>query len=256
MKSIAQSSLIKIALALVVSFGLTEMSHAVNTISHAETLGSNGAITTSSSTVPTAGGVTIGYFNGTAPSDAVIQSWALPSIVSNLIANNWVDVRSVGGADAGMQNGGDWDWPGGGNPGTAGTKIGGTYNFTFNAGVAGRQLYLFAFNAGSSGFGYNASAVVAPTPGFFTISSFSGATEYAILKASTWVLPASDGTALGVRIADVDTISELLVGTETGANSFRDIAMIPEPTTFSLFALGGISLLLMRKKSSIRKVKV
>jgi len=246
-------SRIRFVSVLIFLIGLTQSSNAVNTISHAESLSSNGQITTSSLTVPSSGGVTIGYFNSTnAPTDTVIKNWQLSSIASNLIANNWVDLRSVGGADAGMQNGGDWDWPGGGSPGTAGTKIGGTYNFTFNAAVAGKQLYLFAFNAGTSGFGYNASAVVSPSASFFTASSFSGSTEYAILKADTWLLPNSDGTGLNVKVADVDIISELLAGTDNGNN----IAMIPEPSTGLLMVLGATSLFFLnRKKISLMEQK-
>ena len=238
------TSRIGAVLSLTLLVGSINSSRAVNTISHAEALGSNGQITTSTSTVPSSGGVTIGYFSGVAPTDTVIKGWELSSIVSNLIANNWVDVRSVGGADAGMQSGGDWDWPGGGSPGTAGTKIGGTYNFTFTSAVAGKQVYLFAFNAGTSGFGYNASAVVSPSASFFTASSFSGSTEYAILKADTWLLPATDGTALNVKVVDVDILAELLAGTDNGNN----IAMIPEPSTDLLVVLGAISLFFLNRK--------
>jgi len=241
-----QTSRIGAVLSLTLLVGSINSSRAVNTISHAESLSSNGQITTSASTVPSAGGVTIGYFSGTAPTDSAIKGWNLASVVSNLISNNWVDVRSVGDAlnGAGMQNGGDWDWPGGGSPGTAGTKIGGTYNFTFNAALSTKQLYLFAFNGGSSGFGYNASSVVAPSSSFFTASSFSGSTEYAILKADTWLFPATDNTAINIKVADIDLITELLVGTD----AVNNVAMIPEPSSLSLIVFGAASLFLSRKR--------
>jgi len=223
---------------------------AVNTLSHAETLSSNGAITLSDGTVPTAGGVTVGFFSSTAPLDTVIQSWTAADAVSNLISSGWVDVRTVSGGT--MQANGDWDWPGGGSPGTTGTKIGGTFNWIFDASKSGKQLYVFAFNAGSSGFGFSSSSTVAASS-FFTSSSFSGATEWAVLKGANWLFPATDNTALNLRVADVDTAGELIVGTETGANSFRDIAMlaVPEPSTGTLMMIGAFGLVALRR---LRKV--
>lgn len=219
---------------------------AVNTLSHAQTLTSNGAIVLSSSTVPSAGGVTIGYFTGAAPLDSVIKTWTAADAVANLISNNWRDVRTVIDAAAGMQANGDWDWPGGGSPGTVGNRIGGTYNWAFNAGLSSTQLYVFAFNGGSSGFGFNASSVVSPSSSAFTSSSFSGSSEWAALKASNWLFPSTDGTALNLRVVDVDIASELLVGTDLGNN----VAMIPEPSSASLIALGIFSFLVHRRKKT------
>ena len=239
---------IKVAMMILPLFALlTTPASAVNTISHAETLGSNGAITTSSSAVPSAGGVTIGYFSSaSAPLDSVIKTWTAANAVSNLISNSWIDIRTVGSTGS-MANGGDWDWPGGGTPGTAGTKIGGTYNWTFDASLSGKQLYVFAFNGGSSGYGYSASSTLAPSLSAFSASSFSGTTEWAALKASTWLFPTTDGTALNLKVVDVDTIPELLVGLDGGTN----IAMIPEPSSASLLALGvaGLVALRVRRKS-------
>lgn len=176
--------------ALVVASGFCSNSHAVNTLSHAEALASNGAIQTSSSAVPSAGGITLGYFSSTAPTDLTIATWSAANAVANLVARNWVDVRTVVAAGAGMQANGDWDWPGGGIPGTVGNKIGGTYNWVFDAGLANKQLYIFAFNAGSSSFGFSSSSVVSPTSSAFGASSFSGSTQWAALKASNWLFPA------------------------------------------------------------------
>jgi hypothetical protein len=230
---------------------LTRPAMAVNTISHAETLTSNGAITTSSLAVPSAGGVTIGYFNtASSPLDSVIKTWTAGNAVSNLLANSWIDVRTVGSTGS-MQNGGDWDWPGGGTPGTAGTKIGGTYNWTYDASLNGKQLYLFAFNGGSSGYGYNATATLAPSSSAFSVSSFSGSTEWAGLKAETWLFPTSDGTALNIKVADVDLTSELLVGVDGGNNIAMVASVIPEPSSASLLVLGvaGLVALRARRKS-------
>lgn len=232
-------------LALMLGFLLVLPSaQAVNTLSHAQTLTSNGAITLSSSAVPSAGGITLGYFTGAAPLDSVIQTWSASDAIANLISNNWKDVRTVLGSGAGMQANGDWDWPGGGSPGTAGTRIGGTYNWAYDASLSGRQLYVFAFNGGTSGFGFSSSAVVAPTASAFTASSFSGSSEWAALKASNWIFPAADGTALNLRVVDVDIASELIVGTDLGNN----IAMIPEPATASLVLLASLGFLANRRR--------
>jgi hypothetical protein len=241
---------IEVAMIILPLFALLTLpASAVNTISHAETLGSNGAITTSSSAVPASGGVTIGYFStASAPLDSVIKTWTAANAVSNLISQSWVDIRTVGSTGS-MASGGDWDWPGGGTPGTTGTKIGGTFNWTYDASLSGKQLYVFAFNGGSSGYGYNVSSTLAPSSSAFTLSSFSGSTEWAALKADTWLFPATDGTALNLKVVDVDLSTELLIGLDGGTN----IAMmaIPEPSSASLLAIGvaGLVALRVRRKS-------
>jgi hypothetical protein len=241
---------IKVAILMLPTLALlTKPAMAVTTVTHVETLSSKGAITTSILGVPSAGGVTIGYFStASAPLDSVIKTWTAANAVSRLLSNNWVDLRTVGSTGS-MQALGDWDWPGGGNPGTAGTKIGGTYNWTFNAALGGKQLYIFAFNGGSSGYGYSSSTELAPSASAFSASSFSGSTEWAALKSDAWVFPGIDGTALELRIVDVDLTSELLVGVDGGNN----VAMlaIPEPSSASLLALGvaGLVALRARRKS-------
>lgn len=234
------------ALLLAALLAAATPSWAVNTLSHAETLTSNGAITLSSSAVPSAGGITLGYFSGSAPLDSVIQSWSAANAIANLISSSWVDVRTVNASGAGMQANGDWDWPGGGSPGTAGAKIGGTYNWVFDAALANKQLYIFAFNAGTSGFGFSSSSVVAPSASAFTASSFTGSTEWAALKAANWIFPSTDGTALNLKIVDIDVASELLVGTDGGNN----IALIPEPSSISLLLVGLGALWTARRKVS------
>lgn len=222
---------------------LVSKSFAVNTITHIETLTSNGGLVLQDGTsVPSAGGVTIGYFSSSAPSDSVIQSWTPDNAMSNLMTYGWKDIRTVVVTGAGMQNGGDWDWPGGGSS-TAGTKIGGTYNWIFDAGLAGTQLYLFGFNSGSSSFGYNASSVVSPSLLAVTGSSFSSSTQWVALKGANWLLPASDNTALNVKVSDVDTAGELLVGTDLGNN----VAMVPEPSTGALLLVGAAGLVAWRR---------
>ena len=239
-----------LAIGLLVLSG-TQITFAVNTIAHAETLSSKGAITLQDGTVPSSGGVTIGYFSSSAPSDALIQSWTADNAMANLISNGWVDIRTVVATGAGMQNGGDWDWPGGGSPGTTGTKIGGTYNWIYDAAKANTQLYVFGFNNGSSSFGYNAGAVVGPSLLAITSSSFASSTQWIALRATNWLLPNSDNSALNINIADVDTAGELIMGTETGANSFRDLGMVPEPSTGALMMIGAFGLVAMRR---LRKV--
>jgi hypothetical protein len=174
----------------------------------------------------------------------VIQSWSAANAIANLISSSWVDVRTVNASGAGMQSNGDWDWPGGGSPGTIGTKIGGTYNWVFDAALANKQLYIFAFNAGTSGFGFSSSSVVSPSASAFTASSFTGSTEWAALKATNWIFPATDGTALNLKVTDIDLVSEILVGTDGGTN----IAMIPEPSSVSLLLVGLGALWTARRK--------
>jgi hypothetical protein len=246
----------KIATYLMVTMVLIltqSLGFSVNTITHVETLSSKGAVITSSGGVPSAGGVTIGYFSVSAPNDSVIQSWTADTAVSSLLNSSygWVDLRTVSGGS--MQSTGDWDWPGGGSPGTAGAKIGGTLNWVYDASKTGVQLYLFAFNGGSSGFGYSGTTTVAASSTAFTSSSFTGSTEWAALRATNWLLPGLDGTALELKIADVDTSGELIVGTDSGDNSYRDIRMsaVPEPSTGALMMIGAVGLVALRR---LRKV--
>jgi hypothetical protein len=227
----------------------------VNTISHVETLSTKGKIvlsnanpSTSWTNVPTAGGVTIGYFSSTVPTDLTIASWVATTAVANLVANNWVDIRTIIATGASMQATGDWDWPGSGSPGTAGTAIGGTYNWVYNATVASNQLYIFGFNDGSSDFGYSGSTTVAASSTAFTSSSFANSTQWAALKATNWILPAGDNTALELKIVDVDLASEILVGVDLGNN----VAMIPEPSVASLLVL-GVSLFFRNRKGVAKK---
>lgn len=235
--------------------------YSVNSITHIETLVSKGWITlgdasslSGTTNIPSAGGVTIGYFSSSAPSDSTIASWVLANtasnnIVGNLVSNSWVDIRTIIATGAVMQATGDWDWPGGGNPGTAGTKIGGTFNWIYDATKAGVQLYLFGFNGGSSGFGYSGTTTVGASSSAFDSNSFTGSTEWVALRATNWLLPASDGTAIELKIADVDTSSELIVGTDTGDNTFRDVRMsaVPEPSTGALMLIGAFGLVAMRR---------
>ena len=219
---------------------------AINTIVHSE-LSSKGFILNSSSVVPSAGGITIGYFNTAAPTSTVIQSWTAGNAVANLVTAGYIDLRTVVGGS--LPAGFDWDWPGGGAA-VAGNKVGGTLNWTYNAALAGKQLYLFAFNSGTSGTPYSATTQNTSST-FFTSSSFSGSSEWLAAKADSWILPSSDGSALNISAIDIDVANEMIVGVDTVSGTTPVILMIPEPSSASLLAIGvaGLVALRVRRKS-------
>jgi len=223
-------------------------SKAINTIVHSE-LTSRGFILDSAGAVPAAGGITVGYFSSTVPSYSTIQSWTPGNAVANLVTAGYIDLRTVAGGQ--LQANFDWDWPGGGAV-SAGNKVGGTLNWTYNAALAGKQLYLFAFNSGTSGTPFSAT-VQNTSSAFFTSSSFSGSTEWLAAKAESWLLPSNDSIPLNVNAIDIDLSSEMIVGTDgvSPGTTTTAILMIPEPSSASLLALGvaGLVALRVRRKS-------
>ena len=219
---------------------------AVNTIVHSE-LTSKGFILNSLGVVPSAGGITIGYFSTTAPNSTVIQGWSAGNAVTNLINSGWVDLRTVAGGT--LPTSFDWDWPGSGS--TAGVKVGGTLNWAYSGALAGKAVYLFAFNAGSSGTPYSSTVVQNTSSTFFTSSSFSGSTEWLAAKADTWILPSTDGTALNISAIDIDTVAEMIVGVDTVSGTTPAVLMIPEPSSASLLALGVAGLVALRIRRKI-----
>ena len=176
------------------------------------------------------GAVSIGFFSS-AVSDAAfgttITDWA------SLLAAGYIDVRTTAGATLGT--GFDWDQPGIG--GTVQNVPFATTGSTPSASQLpqGTQLYIVAFNSGTFNTG---------TPA----SSFGGSSEWAVLKDG--VGPANNLT----RTSNLSTITGILIGTDNSGSDF-DVRMaplgaapIPEPSRLILLGLGGLGLVLRRRR--------
>lgn len=190
--------------------------------------GTTGQFFDSTGAALTAGGVSIGYFTGVAPSDSTIQSYTAGTAFASLIAAGYVDVRNVVGA---TQAGGfDWAFP---------TVSGIAQNIPTGALPSlptGAQLYIVAFNAGS----YVAGTQGTPNT---TSTSFTGATEWAIVKDNANVGPANLGSVT-VRL-DNAVGSEILVGSDNGINV--NLSGVPEPTK-TILSLGALAMLGFRRR--------
>jgi PEP-CTERM motif len=209
-------------LAFAVGLSIAPTVKAVVTIGHVENATVGSFLTSGGLGIPV-GGVSVGFFTSN-PTDAAfgttINSWA------DLLAAGYTDVRSIPGAS--MTAGFDWDYP---------IPIGGSeINIPIASLPAGTQLYVAAFNAGT----YNLA-----TPA----SSFGGATEWAIVKDTSNLSPADNGTKSILLNTAVGP--EILTGTDNGVNvnmTSLGAGPIPEPSRMVLLCLGGMGLLFRRRR--------
>lgn len=102
------------------------------------------------------------------------------------------------------------------------------------------QLYIWAFKVA----GKQLTALPAGGNGIpaLTAADFTAGVEWALLTADEWIAPADLGTRSLVinQIASSDAILSPIIGQDLGAS----VAMIPEPSSGALLALGfGLALL-------------
>jgi hypothetical protein len=200
------------------------------TVIHNEdtTNASVGGFLSSTGSLLSTGGVSIGYFPSGAPLDSVIQGLTVGTAYSSLVTLGYRDVRNVSGSSAAGTTPADFDWNFGGITGSNVTDISGTWSHavgTEPAVPSGTQLYVFAFNAGTF------------------LTGFAGSTEWAAIKDTA---NTSQTGTLGrnVRLFNAD-VNEVLVGTDAGANV--NLAAVPEPTK-ALLSFGAVALLGFRRR--------
>jgi hypothetical protein len=200
-------------------FGAVSVAHVENS--------SIGEFISSSGQLLTTGGVTVGFFSGTAPTTsnwATLSSEPISLAYAALINPagpfKFIDVNNI----AGISNTGeDWTYP---------LPVGGTVTQIPLATLpTGTQLYVMAFDAGNLSNG------------------FSGADQWAVADAADWVGP-SDGALETTLLQTVDTPAELPIGSDAGDNSGKDIRLVstPEPSVAILAGLGAGALCFRRRR--------
>ena len=202
------------------------------------------------STPVSAGGISIGFFTGsTLPTKvqlAAITSNPYSALVSTY---NYVDLRNLADAvgSSSFQPGGSWNFSSGwtgatlnvpNSPTNYTTAINGNdISAAFAGGSTGTAtaLWAFAFNSGNYA------------------NQFSGSTQWAAVTATEpgatvndWLFPTGSET---ISLSQISTAGEILIGTDSGNNVL--MAVIPEPSSASLLALGvaGLVALRIRRKS-------
>lgn len=205
---------------------------AVVTIGHTEN-SSVGQFRLADGSLPTAGGVTVGFFSGVVPADSVLQALAPSTAYSSLLGLGWVDVRNLTGATAPAA--GAWDFPTiGGTTSNVATGV----NYPLNS-----QLYIVAFDAGSYVSGTQGNMAS-------TSTSFSGSSQWAIVKDTAYKNSADPG-GLALLLSSASGAAEVLVGTEgglgDGANDIR-LAAVPEPSRVLLGLIAIFGLVARRRR--------
>jgi hypothetical protein len=191
-------------------------------IGHVENTPAPGEFQSSAGGTLSTGGISFGYFSGTAPTPSQWSTLATePALTAYANLTNtsgtfkFVDIRNIGSASFS----GSWDFAGG-SP-----LINGTTSAIDNTIlVPNTQLFMLAFNSGTFATG------------------FSGANSWAaITSATSWLSPANN-TTLGYTLAQVSSGGTVMVGTQSGNNVLL-AAPAPEPSAW-LSIIGGAGLLL------------
>jgi hypothetical protein len=204
------------------------------------------------STPVSAGGISIGFFTGSALPTKVQLNAITSNPYSALVSSyNYVDLRNLADSNAilaSFQSSGSWDFSSGWagatlnvptTPSNYTTAINGNDALAAFAGGTGgtaTTLWAFAFNGGNYA------------------NQFSGSTQWAAVTATElgatvndWLYPTSSET---IQLSQINTAGEVLIGTDSGNNVLM-ANVIPEPSSASLLALGvaGLVALRARRKS-------
>ncbi len=210
--------------ALMIGIALVQVINAGN-VAHVEN-GVSGQFFNASGSSLTTGGVSIGFFQGTAPTNSEWSTFATnvsPSSVYQTLTNSggtykFLDLRNVSGVS--LSGGFDWTFP---------LPLGGTVNsIPITTLPQNTQLYALAFNQGS------------------LADSFATSDQWAVAAASSWLAPSSLGTK-SLLLSAVTASNDLKIGTDNGVNVNLLAAPVPEPSR-SLLAMVGVGFLLFRRR--------
>jgi hypothetical protein len=179
-------------------------------------------------------------FNPTDTDWSNIKAGSVSNAWSALLALGYTDVRSVSGATLGT--GFDPSFSTGGTPTT---NIGmTTQNIPFASLPASTRMYVLGFNAGAWD-NTSKTATFGTATEFGVVSAFGHATA-----AQNFLSPADGGTkSIQFKSAALTNEDVLIGNLVSSANG--TVAMIPEPSSASLLALGvaGLVALRIRRKS-------
>jgi hypothetical protein len=219
------------------------------TVAYGTPLGSF-LLANSSSPLLSGGGISVGFFTGSAlPTKAQLTAITSNPYSTLVSTYNYVDLRNLADAvgPSAFQSSGSWDFSSGwtgatlnvpNSPTNYTTAINGNdVSAAFVGGTTGTAtaLWAFAFNSGNYA------------------NQFSGSTQWAAVTANElgattndWLFPTS---AENIQLSQITTAGEILIGTDSGNNVL--MAAIPEPSSASLLALGvaGLVALRVRRKS-------
>jgi hypothetical protein len=184
--------------------------------------------------------LTNAFFNPSSSDWSTIKAGNVSNAWSALLALGYTDVRSVSGATLGT--GFDPSFSTGGTPTT---NIGmTTQNIPFASLPASTRMYVLGFNAGAWD-NTSKTATFGTATEFGVVSAFGHATA-----AQNFLSPADGGTKSIQFKTAILTNEDVLIGNlVSSANG--TVAMIPEPSSASLLALGvaGLVALRIRRKS-------
>jgi len=203
-----------------------------------------------SSPLLSGGGISVGFFTGSAlPTKAQLTAITSNPYSALVSTYNYVDLRNLADAfgSSSFQSGGSWNFSSGwtgatlivpNSPTNYTTAINGndiSAGFAGGTGGTATTLWAFAFNGGNYA------------------NQFSGSTQWAAVTATEpgatandWLFPTSSET---ISLSQISTAGEILIGTDSGNNVL--MAVIPEPSSASLLALGvaGLVALRIRRRS-------
>jgi len=210
------------------------------------TSSTTGQYLTSTGAINTAGFVRVGFFDKSfAELQTTISGWsgsttalaAYTSLNNSFTAIGTVIAPASTGGSLGGSTTGLYQTAGAGWNFSSAGAVSGTANFVDLAlAPQGTQIYVWAFNNSD-----------------LTFASGTAPTQWALVTdrnatGGTWTMPGS-GT-LSTLLSAVSTQSDVLLGTDNG-NNVNMAAIIPEPSSASLLAIGvaGLVALRARRKS-------
>jgi len=237
--------MIKVAMLLIGALILNQSQAATVNVGFVANNASAGQFSTSTGAINTVGLIKVGFFSGKTSTDlaSIVSGWtgattayqrynSLNSLFTQVgnIVNPSSSGGTVGGSTFGLYNtaGSGWNFsPTGGISGTA------TY-VDLALVPQSTQMYVWAFN--NSDFG---SSSFNPTQ-WALVTNQSG--------TANWVIPSSG--ALSMVLSSVTRSTDVILGTDATAN-INMVAIIPEPSSASLLAIGvaGLVALRVRRKS-------
>ena len=235
------------------SFGILAMacsatSKAAVTIGYVGNSATGGFLVNGSTTAfVSSGEVSVGFFKNSggffAPTStdwANILSSGVSNAWSNLLTLGYTDVRSVTGATLGV--GFDPSFSTGGTPTT---NIGmTTQNIPFASLPANTRMYVLGFNAGSWDN-------TAKTATFGTATQFGAVSAFGHTTVAQNFLSPADGGTKSIQFKSAALTNEDVLIGNLVSSANGTVAMIPEPSSASLLALGvaGLVALRVRRKS-------